>query len=379
MSWPIREFPSGQRERRWRFVLVGVLLLSCHVGPATAAAPCPGAFLQNGVLTDSNNPVDQPFRLFRPSDTLLTSWPETDGPEVFRLFLATEPADACLSWQGSGVTASGPSRHPPNPRLTRLVTVGMLTSSSLLEYAVWWKGGPWMHWHFTNEGWFDPDTYAGGADKAAHFIGSYFYEQILEALYRSVGLSDSEARTPALLVTIAEGLLIEVGDGFTGAGFSWQDLTADALGALAAEEIRRRGWEDMIGLRFGTTGTSTPTSPSTSKYSNEMYLVDAKLKGIIGRLGKEPGLARYFLVSASYQTKGYGFLPPDQQQRNLGIEFGPNLPELLRAIGVRDDSWWGKPLLVFFTFYRPPFTTIGMRYDFNARRWRGPDAGNKLY
>ncbi|MGH9365269.1 MAG: DUF2279 domain-containing protein, partial [Thermoanaerobaculia bacterium] len=184
MSWPIRECLSSQRDRRWRFVLVGALLLSCHAGLATAAAPCGGAFLQNGGLADSNDPADQPFSLFRPSDTLLTAWPGTSGPEAFRLFLATEPADACLSWQDNGVTASGPSRHPPNPRLTRLVTVGALTTASLLEYALWWKGGRRTHFQFSNERWFGRDTYAGGADKAAHMVGSYMFEQLLEALYR---------------------------------------------------------------------------------------------------------------------------------------------------------------------------------------------------
>lgn len=103
------------------------------------------------------------------------------------------------------------------------------------------------------------------------------------------------------------------------------------------------------------------------------------MNGVFHRLGRKPGLARFLLLSASFETKGYALSPPEQRQRNLGIELGPNFPEILRAIGVREDTWWGKSLLGLLTYYRPPLSTFGIRYDFNARRWRGPDAGNKPY
>ncbi len=384
MSWPIRERFSGKRDRCLRFVLVAALLFSCHVGLATTGAPCTSVFLQEGgPQADSNEPADRRFSLFRPTDTLLPAGPGIDGHETFHLFLATEPAFACLHWNGAGAAASGPSPRLPSPSLTRLVTIGSLAAVGLVEYALWWKNGKRTDFHFVSEGWFGPDEYTGGADKVSHFVGGYIGEQILEALYRSAGHSAADARMPALFVTIAEGILIEFGDSFKGGGFSWQDIATDAFGAMAAEEIGRRGWQDMVGVRWGQTGTRIPTAsqpgPQRSPYSNEIYLIDAKLNGIIRRFGKDPGLARFFLVSASYETKGYGLEPLEVRQRNLGIELGPNLPEVLRALGVRDDSWWGKPLLALLTFYRPPLTTIGLRYDFNARRWRGPDAGNKPY
>ena len=44
------------------------------------------------------------------------------------------------------------------------------------------------------------------------------------------------------------------------------------------------------------------------------------------------------------------------------------------ALGVRKDSWWGGPLLAVLRYFRIPYTGIGVQYEFNSRKWMGPNS-----
>ena len=73
-------------------------------------------------------------------------------------------------------------------------------------------------------------------------------------------------------------------------------------------------------------------------YSKEIYTLDLKLAGFLPRVGAKPGLARFLLLSGTYQTKGYRYSPPENRRREIGIEFGLNLREILVAVGVPETS-----------------------------------------
>ena len=92
-----------------------------------------------------------------------------------------------------------------------------------------------------------------------------------------------------------------------------------------------------------------------------------------------PGPARFLLLSATYCTRAYGYEPvrPDRQ-RNVGVDVGLNLPEIVSALGVRETTWWGIALYKVLNIARIPFTAFGVRYDLNHRRWHGPDTGEKF-
>lgn len=78
----------------------------------------------------------------------------------------------------------------------------------------------------------------------------------------------------------------------------------------------------------------------------------------------------------TYGSKGYGSSIPEEQERLVGLEIGLNLEEIFNALGVRRDKWWGYALHVVVDNVRFPFTAVGMRYDLNRSRWRGPNSGN---
>ena len=73
---------------------------------------------------------------------------------------------------------------------------------------------------------------------------------------------------------------------------------------------------------------------------------------MLPRLGVKPGPVRFFLLSVTYGTKGYRFSPPENRERNLGLEIGLNLEEILHGIGVPERKWWGKALYVIVTHIR---------------------------
>jgi hypothetical protein len=224
-------------------------------------------------------------------------------------------------------------------------------------------------------------TYTGGADKASHFFFAYESTAILGEVYQAMGKPARESRLAAGAVAFAVGVLIEVGDGYRDFGYSWSDLVMNSLGILAAVGLESSGLDDTMGFRIGWVPYEKPENmysfPLAATYSHEIYTADLKWNGAIRRMGGKPGLARYLLTSVSYSTKGYrpDYFDPSVQERNVGIEIGLNVAEILRVAGVPEESWWGKPLILFATYFRIPYTSIGWYYDLNHDRWNGPHNG----
>ncbi len=274
---------------------------------------------------------------------------------------------------------------PPAPQRlfdskTTLFSAGVLVATPILGYLTWWKDDWSGHFNVADEGWFGEETYAGGADKASHITFSYMFALAFQSAYRSLGKTPAEARALAFGLTVLSGLLIEVGDGFSRYGFSWEDATANAIGAGIATFVDAYRLKDTFGLRFGWVPNSIPPPccrypGSGTDYSGELFAADLKLAGFLPRVGVPPGLFRFLLVGMTYSSKGYRHSPPEYRQRQLGFEVGLALTPILRAVGVPDTRWWGKALLVFFEYFRVPYTAFGWQYDLNHGRWYGPNTG----
>ena len=264
-------------------------------------------------------------------------------------------------------------------------------------YLSWWKRDFGVHFHTVDEGWFGRDSYAGGADKASHFYWGTVGQEGLTEWFRRLGHPTGEARLLAAANVLLSSLVVELGDSMTSYGFTWQDAAAAVAGAGAYAFISSRGLEDTVGFRFGfvpdferpaETAAAARASPRLSpasrdpdpdvpaRYSQEIYTMDLKLKGFFPRVGLRPAIARFFFLSLTYGTKGYRAAPPEQRERNVGLEIGLSFSELFRAAGVRETTWWGNALLIFLDHFRVPYSAFGIRYDLNSRRWFGPDVGN---
>lgn len=235
--------------------------------------------------------------------------------------------------------------------------------------------------HFTAEGFFGKNTYAGGADKAAHLVDYTVAERALQMTYRRIGYTDTQSQWLGFATSLAAGLTTEIGDGTTIFGFSWEDFTMDFLGAFSAMTLSRTGWDDTFGFRYGSVDQDeTPPccvdiSNIGRDYSGEIYTADVKIAGLARRLKFNPGPARFLLLSLTYGSNGYNQASPDLRQRLVGLEIGIHFSEILRSLGVSREPIWGELLYFFFDTIRLPYTAIGVRYDLNHHEWFAPTTG----
>jgi hypothetical protein len=253
----------------------------------------------------------------------------------------------------------------------------------LFGEALWWRNEETEGFHSVRENWFGQETYAGGADKASHVVGGYIFARELSFAFEKYGNSPARSRTLATAMTGLTGMLVEMGDGLSVYGYSWEDVFSDLIGAGFAAGIGAAKLDDTVGIRFGYVKTDIPprccrATAYGSDYSRELYSFDLKLDGALKRAGvARPGAARFFLLSLTYGTKGYRFSPEDVRQRNVGVDVGVNMVEVLRALGI-GETWWGVPILKFFEYYRLEYTAWGWRYDFNHGKWSGFGTGSKF-
>jgi uncharacterized protein YfiM (DUF2279 family) len=246
--------------------------------------------------------------------------------------------------------------------LIPITSVAAVTANSLIGYNT-------NHsFRLHHEGYFGPNTVNGGADKASHLTDYFIIANLFEDVYRMLGYSENAAILWGFGLAVATGAANEVSDGFTRHGFSWEDLAMDAAGAAAASVISVTHTKDLLGMRASHL-------PGSS-YTHDVYSADFKLSGLGQRLGVNIGPLRWLLLSVTYGAKGYRVTPGIEHQRQLGFEVGLNLQQILNDLKVKRNTWWGYSLHLIGDNIRFPFTAVGMRFDMNRGKWRGPNSGN---
>jgi uncharacterized protein YfiM (DUF2279 family) len=304
------------------------------------------------------------------------------APDLTALLEGAPPAALRLGSEGAAAAdeeESRPGARPlfDGPRPVWIAAVSALAIGGSAANA--FQEEPRYPWHYTNEGWFGQDTYAGGADKASHIVSYYAVARMMKEAYRALGMSEDPAILLATGVSIAAGFGTEIGDGTNKYGFSWQDIAADSIGAAAGYAIMKTKTEDLFGLRAGLVPAPDVVYGGLGKdYSAEIYTADLKIAGLGRRLKFNPGPARFLLLSTTYGSKGYPYSEPDVRQRQVGIELGINFREVLTALHVPPHRWWGVILYTFFDVVRLPYTAWGFRYDLNHHKWHGPDTGDSF-
>jgi uncharacterized protein YfiM (DUF2279 family) len=270
-----------------------------------------------------------------------------------------------------------PKRAEPHPRSlwAALISVGVVGGAALNSFTDHPTGG----FHLAHEGWFGEHTYVGGADKASHFVSFEIVARELATTYQYLGYSPQQSRLGGFIVSVLAGSVIEIADGTNEYGFAYEDLLMDLLGASTAVVLSTIDAYDLVGFRAGRMPGPAPpreTDGLGRDYSHEIYTADLKLAGLSQRLGINFGPARFLLASLTYGVKGYPYGAPDQRERQLGFELGLNFGEMLHAVNVHQDTWWGIASHAVFDNFRIPYTAGGFRYDLNHHRWHGPDTGD---
>jgi hypothetical protein len=293
------------------------------------------------------------------------------------IFPPLPPGFDALTLSGPEIAVPDAASHPHTFWIAAVTVVTLLGSAENS-----FREEPNQKFHFTNEGWFGRNTYAGGADKASHFVSYYVVAKLLSGVYGELGLPADQARLLGAGVSTFAGFITELGDGRGHYGFSYEDLVMDALGTVTFLGVAHYGLGDLIGFSAGLVPrprlVCCPYGGFGTDYTQVIYSGDLKVAGLARRARFDPGPARFLLLSLTYGSKGYPFANPDVRERQIGLFVGVNFVEILRTAGVPEGRWWGKILYFLFDVIRIPYTQIGYQYDINRGRWHGPSIGDSF-
>lgn len=265
--------------------------------------------------------------------------------------------------------SDGDSAQPrPSLLWPALISLGVLGNQAWASFGDHPTGG----FHFTQEGWFGEDTYVGGADKVAHFVKFEILARQFADIYEYFGFSRRQSILGGFGISVLTGLVNEFGDATNEYGFSYEDLVMDILGAGTAVLTNTTDTRDLFGFRVGPLFVDAPPKEENGighDYTHEIYTADLQLGGVARRLGLPLWPMRFVLVSVTYGVWGYPYGAPDKRERLVGMEIGVNFAEVLYALNVQEDTWWGILAHTAFDNFRIPYTQFGFRYDLNHHGW----------
>jgi len=146
---------------------------------------------------------------------------------ILLLLVVAVQASACDSL-GISLQEGGLGDESPFRKTVSTGMVGATLGLSLVwAFDEWWKDNS-HPFHFLSEGWFN--DYSLGIDKLGHVYTSYFYFHTFRNMLLWGGHQQSVATDWAAGSAAFFALCVEIGDGISPFGFSYEDFTANMLG-----------------------------------------------------------------------------------------------------------------------------------------------------
>ncbi|MBK7071158.1 MAG: DUF2279 domain-containing protein [Myxococcales bacterium] len=223
------------------------------------------------------------------------------------------------------------------------------------------------HFAFHDEGWFGPDTYAGGADKLGHLWGNYAMTRGVSRILQYGGWP----RTGSVLV--AGGLSLgfftvsEIKDGYkVEYGFSYGDMIANTAGVALGVLLE---FVPALDRRFDVRMSYLPSDEYLARleeagpfntpedYSGQTVLVAYHL-GSIPAVRARLGWVQYLDLSIGYRARNYLPLPDDGADRSQELFAGISLDVQAMAAAIAGRGVGGRVLNFVTEMYQPPFTTL---------------------
>jgi len=211
-------------------------------------------------------------------------------------------------------------------------------------------------WHLENEGWFGRTTKYGGMDKLGHFWSSYTGSHLLAYIYRDWGYSDSEANLYGALSTFGIQSFMEIADGFSGHGFSYEDWIANAVGAGAGfiwGKYPRLAQKIDFRMEYRPDFSSNDFDPFTN-YEKQRYLIAIKADGFEAVTSS---ILKYGELHLGYYAHGYedydSWTPDDDRKRTLFVGIGFNVTRFVQR--------WVD--ISVFNYIQIPYTSLNFEYD----------------
>jgi hypothetical protein len=219
---------------------------------------------------------------------------------------------------------------------TLLLNIGGM--ATVVAYGAWQWGYGKETFQFKNEGWFQRGSKYGGADKLGHFWSSYAVSHLYSYLYRKWGYTESEANLYGVLSNLGIQAFMEVADGFSSQGFSYEDLVMNIAGTGVAYIWGRY---PSLARKIDFRMEYTPKFDShdfgfSTNYERQKFLIALKADGFDAI--KNPYL-QYLEFHVGYYArhyKNYEEGGPDDRRRHIYVGLGFNISKLLqKAVDTR--------------------------------------------
>lgn len=246
--------------------------------------------------------------------------------------------------------------------LSLLLAPGVMSIYGVTSWG-WLKNS--MKFRTRDEKWFQRDTYAGGADKLSHMYGHFMLTKGYYDVFLRMGLSPELANIKAMMGGAITGLVIELGDGVSHYGFSWEDLISDFVGVGFAGLLNvYPHLDELIGFQCQWFPQTAPAAHPNQKltspiddYNNQKYVINLRAQGINGL--KEHWATRYLNLDVGYYSRGYKAdksnpgSDPNLFGRNIFAGMSLNLSALLEP----KSSVAGT----IFKYYQTPFNAVELK------------------
>jgi hypothetical protein len=228
-----------------------------------------------------------------------------------------------------------------------------------------WKWGS-AEFHFSDEGFFGKDTHDLGMDKLGHAFGTYLLTDAFTYAIRRKAADPQGAELTAVALSLGVMTTVELLDGFSGYGFSWQDIVMNALGAgFSYTRNTVPGLREKLDFRFEyiPSGNDNKDFSPYSDYSGQKYLLALKLSGF-KRFEDTP--LRFVELQAGYFARGFTDKEKaegDELRREPYIGIGVNLSELLFSHPKVRDTPFGRMGRATFEYVQVPYTYAAYPYN----------------
>ena len=210
-----------------------------------------------------------------------------------------------------------------------------------------------MNWDYfqtspkaTKEKWFEKDSKNGGSDKLGHFYSAFAVSHMISALYEHKGYSKPKGAMLGSLSTLAMTTWMEIGDSFSGYGFSYEDAVMNLLGSVTGylfyvhPEISEK-FDIRIEL-----GSDFKKVDAFTDYDNQKYLIALKLGAF--EFAKDSPL-EYLELQLGYYSRGYSSNKL-KKKRTMFLGLGLNMPEIFDYLSLPKVSKAANYIQVPYTY-----------------------------
>ncbi len=234
------------------------------------------------------------------------------------------------------------------------------------------------HWKWSHEGWFGHNTQYGGFDKIGHLFSHYAAMRLSTTVFNYTERGSNLRFLYGALLTLLMGLSIEIGDAYSGYGFSYHDLIFDAAGIVIGGLLEALPKVDA----FISLSIEYRPSAFFRKHPEKMLLMFDDFGGMVVMANiklagfKEVGLnipnfMRYIMLDIGYGVKGYtsydrraawdNYRFPMKSQ-NLYVGISINFVEVIKDFFKDQQSLACRATRQVFKYYHVP---AGYKHRFN--------------